>query len=314
MRKLLSILCVLCLVYTATHAQTFVLTPQWTPQSQFAGYYAAYELGLYEEAGLDVEIVHSTKSKSAVELIDEGKCNVITCELIQAVLARREGLMLTNILQTTQRNSLVVLCHKKGVKNLADLAGSRIGTWKVGFSEIPRLIDKQEQLGIEWIKQLNAINIYIAGAVDATLGKSFNEQILFAMSGIEPGTVLDFADLGYDFPEDGLYVKESFYKKYPEQCRKFAEASRKGWEWVRENREEALQIVMKYVKAEKVTTNLYHQKWMLEKILEIQEDVKGRKPSYTLKRDDLQRVSDMLLKYEYLSKPIDYERFIGAKQ
>lgn len=65
-------------------------------------------------------------------------------------------------------------------------------------------------------------------AIDAALAKSYNEQVLFSMAGITPESVLRFADMGYDFPEDGLYVTEAFYKKYPEQCRRFAEASRKG--------------------------------------------------------------------------------------
>lgn len=314
MKRILGMLLVLCLTGMVGHAQTFLLAPQWTPQSQFAGYYVAYERGLYKEVGLDVQFVHPTTSKSAIAMLQEGKCNVITSELIQAMMMCDQGMPLVNILQTTQHSTLVAMSRKEGVKEMADLAGSRVGTWKVGFSEIPHMIDDEQQLQIEWIKQLNAINIYIAGAVDATLGKSYNEQILFSMSGITPGSVLEFADLGFDFPEDGLYVKEDFYRRYPEQCRLLAEASRKGWEWVRENRDEALEIVMRYVEAEKVTTNRYHQKWMLEEILEVQEDVKGTKPSYVLKRDDMERMNEVLMKYKYLSAPVEYERFIGGKQ
>jgi len=43
-------------------------------------------------------------------------------------------------------------------------------------------------------------------AIDAALAKSYNEQVLFSMAGITPESVLRFADMGYDFPEDGLYV------------------------------------------------------------------------------------------------------------
>ena len=195
---------------------------------------------------------------------------------------------------------------------MADLAGCRIGTWKVGFNEIPHMIDNEQQLGIEWVQFINPLNIYISGAIDATLGKSYNEQILFSMSGVTPGSLLQFSELGYDFPEDGLYVNESFFKKNPEACRKFAEASRKGWEWVREHRAEALDIVMKYVKAENVPTNIYVQKWMLETILEVQEDIKGSTPSYTLSEDAFNRLNATLLKYGFISKPITHKRFIGG--
>jgi hypothetical protein len=42
--------------FLPVHAQQIRFTPQWTPQSQFAGYYAAVENGYYAEAGLDVVI------------------------------------------------------------------------------------------------------------------------------------------------------------------------------------------------------------------------------------------------------------------
>ena len=143
---------------------------------------------------------------------------------------------------------------------------------------------------------------------------SYNELILFSMAGITPGSVLHFSKCGYDFPEDGLYVSEEFYHKNPEQCRLFAEASRKGWDWVRNNREEALDIVMKYVKEANVPTNRYNQKWMLDAILEAQEDARGGKPSYTLDEDAFNRVNEALVKYGYIAKPIVYERFTGGNR
>ena len=170
----------------------------------------------------------------------------------------------------------------------------------------------QEQgLGIEWVKLINSLNTYISGAIDGTLAKSYNELILFRMAGITPGSVFSFRDLGFDFPEDGLYVTEEFYKANKDMCRRFVEASRKGWEWVRNNREAALDIVMKYVKYENVATNRYVQKWMLDDILEAQQD-KGQRASYELSRDDFERLNEVLFKYGYISAPLDYDRFIGV--
>jgi NitT/TauT family transport system substrate-binding protein len=221
---------------------------------------------------------------------------------------------LVNLMQTTQHSTLVLLSRSGEVRQMADLAGRRVGTWRAGFSEIPHMIDDEQQLGIEWVQFTNPLNLYISGAIDAALAKSYNEQVLFSMAGITPESVLRFADMGYDFPEDGLYVTEAFYKKYPEQCRRFAEASRKGWEWVREHREEALAIVMKHVKAEKVPTNIYVQKWMLEAVLAEQEDAKGDAPTYTLHADDVDRLNGVLLKHGYIAKPIVYNRFVGGNR
>ena len=313
MKIYLSVLCLTVISVFHGIAQQITFSPQWTPQSQFAGYYAALENGYYDDAGLDVSIMHPTTSYSSMSMLKDGTSDIITCELIQAMMTADDEIKYVNLLQTTQHSTLVLISRAGAVKRLSDLAGCRIGTWKVGFSEIPHMIDEEQHLDIEWIKLLNSLNLYIAGAIDATLAKSYNELILFSMAGITPGSVLYFSEHGYDFPEDGLYVSEDFYRKNPEQCRKFAEASRKGWDWVRNNRDEALDIVMKYVKEENIPTNRYNQKWMLEAILEAQEDVKGGAPSYLLKADTFNQLSALLLKYGYISKPIAHEIFTGGK-
>ena len=312
MKKYLMMLCMAVASLFHAHAQQITFTPQWTPQSQFAGYYAALENGYYAEAGLDVAIVHPTSSNNSMDMIKDGTSDIITSELIQAMMTTDADMKLVNLLQTTQHSTLVLISRTKNVRDFADLAGCRIGTWKVGFSEIPHMIDEEQHLDIEWVKLINSLNLYIAGAIDATLAKSYNELILFSMSGITPGSVLYFSEHGYDFPEDGLYVSEAFYKKNPEKCRLFAEASKKGWDWVRDNREEALDIVMKYVKESNVPTNRYNQKWMLDAILEAHEDVKGGVPSYRLDEDAFNRLNEALVKYGYIARPVVYERFTGG--
>lgn len=52
----------------------------------------------------------------------------------------------------------------------------------------------------QWMPQSQFAGYY------AALENGYNEQVLFSMAGITPESVLRFADMGYDFPEDGLYV------------------------------------------------------------------------------------------------------------
>ena len=313
MKRYLSLLCIIFTTFASTNAQQITFTPQWTPQSQFAGYYAALDLGYYAQAGIDVNITHPTKTYTSFNMLLDGSSDIITSELVQAVVATDNDIRLVNLLQTTQHSTLVLLAREKGIRRISQLAGCRIGIWQAGFSEIPQMLDEEQKLGIEWIKFINPLNLYISGAIDATLAKSYSEQVLFHMSGITPGSVLKFSERGFDYPEDGLYVSEAFYKKNPELCRKFAEASRKGWEWVRNNRKEALDIVMKYVKAENIPTNIYNQKIMLDTVLDAQEDEKGQAPSYTLSKEALDNLNKRLLGHGYISEPVEYKRFTGGE-
>lgn len=312
MKRKVSLMCFMLAAFMPAFAQQITFTPQWTPQSQFAGYYAALELGFYREAGIDVTITHPTKTYSSINMLLDGSSDIITSELIQAVVATDNDIKLVNLMQTTQHSTLVLLARDKNIQSMPQLSGLKIGTWKVGFNEIPKMMDEEYRLNIDWIKFINPLNLYISGAIDATLAKSYSEQVLFTMSGITPGSILKFSERGFDYPEDGLYVSEAFFKKNPQVCRKFAEASRKGWEWVRKNRKEALDIVMKYVKAENVPTNIYNQKIMLDIILEVQEDIKGQTPSYTLSENDLDKLNKRLVRHGYISRPVEYKRFTGG--
>ena len=184
----------------ALNAQEIVFTPQWTAQSQFAGYYAAYELGYYKQAGLDVSIVHPTQSNPTLNRLKEGSCNVITLELIQAMMANGQGESLVNILQTTQHSTLSVFVRNPQVKEFEDLKECRVGTWTAGFSEIPHMIDQDKNLDIRWISFMSPVNLFISGAIDATLAKTYNEKILMKLAGIKPGNIIFFSENGPKYP------------------------------------------------------------------------------------------------------------------
>lgn len=74
----LSCLSVLSLCATALSAQPFVFTPQWTAQAQFAGYYVAQEKGFYRDEGLEVQIIHPSVSRSAMDRIRDGESDATT--------------------------------------------------------------------------------------------------------------------------------------------------------------------------------------------------------------------------------------------
>ena len=113
MKKYLMTLCMAVATLFHAHAQQITFTPQWTPQSQFAGYYAALENGYYAEAGLDVAIVHPTSSNNSMDMIKDGTSDIITSELIQAMMTTDDDLKLVNLLQTTQHSTLVLIAYKE---------------------------------------------------------------------------------------------------------------------------------------------------------------------------------------------------------
>lgn len=225
-RLLISVLTALALPVSA---QKLVFTPQWTPQSQFAGYYVAEEMGFYEDAGLDVSIEHPSASNSAINRLRSGKSDIITLQLVQAMQYVDEGLPLVNILQTSAHNSMMIVSHDH-IRSIGDLKGKKVGRWKAGFDALARAFDRQYDLHIVWIPFVQNVNLFVSKAIDATLAMSYNEYFQILASGTElaPDGIFRFSELGYDIPEDGLYVTRNYYESHREELLKFAAASRPG--------------------------------------------------------------------------------------
>lgn len=100
LKTIICLIIVACMSLSAG-AQRIVFTPQWTPQSQFAGYYVAQEKGFYREAGVEVDIQHPSASYSAFYRLLEGSSDMITMQLLPAMVEINRGMPLVNVLQTS---------------------------------------------------------------------------------------------------------------------------------------------------------------------------------------------------------------------
>ena len=312
MRKVLGFITLFLLCSCILHAQRIVFTPQWTPQSQFAGYYVAQEKGFYKEAGVEVDFQHPSVSYSAANRLMEGSSDIITQQLVQAMILIDRGMPIVHILQTSQRNSLVLVSRTDSLRTLEDLKGKKVGIWKAGFGDLAYIMDTEKELDIEWVPYLESVNLFLSGAIDATLAMDYNEYQKIRVSGHEDKPVIRFSETEYDYPEDGLYVSADFYQQYPDKVKAFAEASRKGWEWAHEHPDETLDIVMKWVEKENVHTNRIHQKWMLEKILDLQYMDGENKPSFQLYSEKVDKLNELLLKHRRIHRPINLETMKGG--
>ena len=218
-------------------AQRIVFTPQWTPQAQFAGYYVAFDKGFYKEAGVDVDMQHPSTSYSAFNRLFEGSSDIITQQLVQAMIEIDRGMPLVNILQTSQKNGLMLVSRTDSIRTLDDMRGKKVGVWKVGFGDLVYMMDVDHEMKIQWVPFLEGKNLYISGAVDATLAMSYNEYLQIKVSGHENKPFVRISDTEYDFPEDGVYVTTDFYRKNKDKVNAFVEASKRGWKYAHEHPE-----------------------------------------------------------------------------
>ncbi len=296
---------------TASAFEKVTFAPQWTAQAQFAGYYVAKDKGFYEEEGLDVNIVYPTNSQSSISMLKEGKCQFTTTQLLDAIHAIDQGTEIVNILQTSQQSGLVLVGYNG--KNPEKLKpGAKVGIWNAGFSFISEMMNQRDGRQFQFIRFTNNVSLFMSGAIDATLAMSYNELLLLRQANVNlsGNAVLWFSKHGYDIPEDGLYVMRAYQKTHPVICRKFAKATRRGWEWCRQHPEEALEMVMEHIKKNNILTNIVIQRLMLKEILRLNTDPKTYKATYVLDRGKVEKSVDMLRKCGLIRRRVSYNDII----
>ena len=157
----------------AAQDETFVFTPQWTAQAQFAGYYVAEAKGFYREAGVKVRIEHPSSTMPAMSRLRNNYCQATTLQLCQAMEIIDEGIPLINILQTSMNNAMVIVSSRN--KDPLTQKGARVGIWSVGFGQLAICMSIKDHLDYEWVRFAQNVNLFVAGALDATLAMSYNE-------------------------------------------------------------------------------------------------------------------------------------------
>ena len=304
--------CIFTLLALAGSAQNdvFVFTPQWTAQAQFAGYYVAEAKGFFRETGVNVRIEHPSATQPAMSRLRNNQCQATTLQLCQAMEIVDEGMPLVNILQTSMNNGMVIVSSRG--KDPLTQKGARVGIWSVGFGQLAICMSIKDGLDYEWVRFAQNVNLFVAGALDATLAMSYNEYYQLVQAGIEvtDKNVYRFCDHGYNVQEDGVYMTREYYEKHRDQAEKFAQACRKGWEWAAEHPEETLDIVMQYVQKERIATNRVMQRLMLREVLRLQVDRESKKREFRLRPDMVQLASRLMLENRMLEHEVTYEQLI----
>ena len=293
--------------------ETIVFTPQWTAQAQFAGYYVAEAKGFYREAGVKVRIEHPSSTQPAITRLRNNMCQATTIMVCQALEIIDDGIPLVNILQTSMNNAIVIVSARD--KDPLTLKGAKVGIWSAGFGQLAICMSIKDHLDYQWVRFAQNVNLFVAGALDATLAMSYNEYYQLVQAGIRmtDKNVYRFCDHGYNVQEDGVYMTREYYEGHKEQARRFAKASRKGWEWAAAHPKETLDIVMEYVEKNHIATNRVMQKLMLEDVLRLQIDRESKKREFRLRPDMVRLASRLMVENQMLSREVKYEELVSEE-
>jgi NitT/TauT family transport system substrate-binding protein len=251
---------------------------QWVTQAQFAGYFAADELGFYEEMGLDVEILEGGVDIVPQSVLATGDVDFAIAWVPKALASREQGAGITNISQVFQRSgTLQVSWADSGISGPADYAGKNIGNW--GFGNEYELFAGMTAAGLDpggdvtLVQQNFDMQALLDREIDAAQAMIYNEyaQVLEAVNPDtgelfqpEDLTVIDWNDEGTAMLQDAIWANTERLAdaEYADVATRFVAASLRGWAHCRDNAQECADIVL----ARGSELGASHQLWQMNEI------------------------------------------------
>jgi len=289
------------------------LMPLWEPQAQFAGYYVALDKGIYARHGIDLKILRAGPGHSPAKALEKGTVDFAVLWLSTALEHRSAGTELVNLAQISQQSSMMLISKKTaGIKTIADMNGKKVGLWEGDVSIPPRTLFAKLRIKVREVRQSHTVNLFLRGGIDVTSAMWFNEYHTILDSGINPDelNVIFLRDEGMNFLEDGIYTLEKTIHKDPALAADFVAASLEGWRYAFDHPDEALEIVIKYMREAHLPANRMQQKWMLERMRDLMMPVNPQGKIGDLMEQDYEAVGRGMQEYGLIRSYPEYKDFV----
>ena len=202
----------------------------WFPEPEFGGLYAAHQLNLFRQAGLDVRLIKGGPSVPGSQMVAQGTVEFAVIAGPQLVTLRAQGGGATAVFATFQKYPRAIIVHdpspyytleqlwKSGAKIMGN-SGLAFMQWLEHCYGKPRAT---------FVPYSGSMAPFIADRAQAMQCFATAEPLQLEVKGIATRTFL-IADTNYNPYAGVIVVNDRFLKQHPELVNRFVNALREGW-------------------------------------------------------------------------------------
>jgi len=212
----------------ARAAQKIRLLTNWFAEAEHGGFYQALATGLYEKAGLDVELRQGNAQLNGMQLLLGGEADIIMSYDITILSSIEKGAPVKAFFTSFQFD-LIGLMTRPDVKSLAELKGRKVYFGANGYSSY-----------WPWLKQRFGYTDDMAGPKGPNLATFFNDptsavagyltaEPYLAVQRNVPVNFFLFAEQGYPPYANTMATTTAFLKDNADAVARFTRASVEGW-------------------------------------------------------------------------------------
>jgi NitT/TauT family transport system substrate-binding protein len=249
---LLILLIVMLSALPLTRADARIVVGVSTVNVAFLPIYVTQDKGFFKDEGLDVLVVMFNAGATNLQALIGGDVQIMAGGVPETVLARASGLDIKNFWAISNVMPFQIYGHPS-FKSLKESKGKKFAISRFGSLSEFLTRSSVRKFGVD-PKDITMLQIgatparfttLVSGIVDATVlwfpvterAKSAGFNLLF-----------DLKELYPDWSNVGFIARESWLTKEKEQTIKFLRAFQRGVRHTRENREDGIAALRKYVK------------------------------------------------------------------
>jgi NitT/TauT family transport system substrate-binding protein len=213
---------------TARAATRIRFLMNWFAEAEHGGFYQAKALGLYEKAGLDVELAQGGPQVNVMQLLLGGQCDVCLGYDLQVLSGIEQGFPVRAIAASFQTD-LQGLLVRPNVRTLADVKGSKVYMGNNGYTSYwPWLKAKYGYTDDMAAPKGQGLQTFMANPTSAAAGYVTAEPYYAQQAKVETKFLL-FSDEGWPAYTNPLVTTEPFIAANRDALRPFLRASMEGW-------------------------------------------------------------------------------------
>ena len=279
----------------------------------FVAAYVAKDKGWFAQEGLDVEIQHSSGQDAHLLLLANNKIQFATA--VASTILKQQATSsppLQSIALFGQRGDTVLMVlNDSPIRSPKDFEGKTVG-YKV--LPAPEYLAMLRAAGVDRSKVTEVgvgfdPRILIERKVDVLPVFRSNEPDLVRSLGQEV-RIFDPADFGVSTLGVTYVTNSEWAEKNPQLVTSFLRATLRAVAWIENNRDEAIDITLRYAPQEQRA----HQRYMLDVELEAaKSDLTAKNGIGWMTEQQWQTMQDVLVEYKGIAKPVDVKKAFTMK-
>lgn len=204
----------------------------WLAQAEHCGFFQAKAAGLYEKAGLDVEIVNGGPSRNLPLLIASDDVQLGMGSSFTTLRMLQSGIAAQTVAAFFQKDPQTLVAHPdQGVATLADLKGRPIMVARSSSQEFWQFLKRRHGFSDEQLKPYTySAAPFLADVKAVQQGYVTEDAMLLGKGMAKPPVSILLADQGYRNYATTVFGTKAFIDAKPQVVQAFVDASKAGWQ------------------------------------------------------------------------------------